>query len=53
MPAEERPGEVRVVDASAVAALLFGEPRADEVVDRLRGGALVAALDRAASPPGT
>ncbi len=42
MPAEERPTEVRVVDASAVAALLFGEPRADDVVDRLSGGELVA-----------
>ncbi len=42
MSAEERSVEVRVVDASAVAAFLFGEPRADEVADRLSGGELVA-----------
>ena len=33
---------VEVVDASALAALLFGEPEAGQVVDRLRSGRLVA-----------
>ncbi len=33
---------VKVVDASAVAALLFGEPEAEEVAARLRGCELVA-----------
>lgn len=33
---------VVVVDASALAALLFGEPAAAEVVSRLEGAALVA-----------
>lgn len=33
---------VKVVDASALAALLFGEPRAEEVASRLSGGKLVA-----------
>ena len=30
--------EVRVVDASALAALLFGEPEAESVAGRLQGG---------------
>jgi predicted nucleic acid-binding protein len=42
MPTKQPPSAVRVVDTSAVAALLFSEPRADEVVDRLSGGELVA-----------
>jgi predicted nucleic acid-binding protein len=33
---------VKIVDASALGALLFGEPAADTVADRLRGGRLVA-----------
>jgi predicted nucleic acid-binding protein len=33
---------VKVIDASALAALLFGEPEAERVVARLRGGRLVA-----------
>jgi predicted nucleic acid-binding protein len=33
---------VKVVDASALGALLFGEPAADIVAARLRGGRLVA-----------
>lgn len=33
---------VRTVDASALAALTFGEPRADEVASRLEGHRLVA-----------
>jgi predicted nucleic acid-binding protein len=33
---------VKVVDASALGALLFGEPAADTVAARLRGGRLVA-----------
>jgi predicted nucleic acid-binding protein len=33
---------VKVVDASAVAAVLFGEPEADEVAERLRDARLVA-----------
>ena len=33
---------VKVVDASALGALLFGEPAADTVATRLRGGQLVA-----------
>jgi len=33
---------VRVADASAVAALLFGEPRAGEVAEMLEGADLVA-----------
>jgi len=33
---------VRVVDASAVGALVFGEPGADRVVRELAGGSLVA-----------
>ena len=33
---------VRVVDASAFAAILFGEPEAEEVVARLQGSRLVA-----------
>ena len=33
---------VKVVDASALAALLFGEPEADAVADRLDGARLVA-----------
>jgi predicted nucleic acid-binding protein len=32
----------KVVDASAIAALVFGEPEAGEVAIRLRGGKLVA-----------
>lgn len=36
------PRPVTVVDASAIAALLFGEPKADEVAERLEGRALVA-----------
>jgi predicted nucleic acid-binding protein len=36
------PVEIRVVDASAVAALLFAEPRADEAADLIAGGFLVA-----------
>jgi len=31
----------KVIDASALAALLFGEPDADEVADRIRGSTLV------------
>lgn len=34
--------DVRVVDASALAALLFGEPEADSVAARLEGARLVA-----------
>jgi predicted nucleic acid-binding protein len=34
--------DVKVVDASAIAALLFGEPDADEVADRLGNARLVA-----------
>jgi len=33
---------VKVADASAVGALLFGEPAADTVAARLRGGRLIA-----------
>jgi predicted nucleic acid-binding protein len=33
---------VKVVDASALAAILFGESEQGEVVDRLRGAALIA-----------
>jgi predicted nucleic acid-binding protein len=33
---------VKVVDASAVAALLFGEPEADEIAERLQDSRLVA-----------
>ena len=33
---------VKVVDASALAALLFGEPEAEAIVERLDGGRLVA-----------
>lgn len=33
---------VRVVDASALAALLFGEPKGEQVAVRLSGGTLVA-----------
>lgn len=33
---------VKVVDASAIAALIFGEPEAAEIADRLRGCDLVA-----------
>ena len=33
---------VRVVDASAFAAILFGEPEAEEVVARLQGSRLAA-----------
>jgi len=33
---------VKVVDASAIAALLFGEPEAEAVVDRLRDAEMVA-----------
>ncbi len=33
---------VRVVDASALGALVFGEPRADEMAKALSGGTLVA-----------
>lgn|SRR6185312_6166442 len=33
---------VKVVDASAIAALLFGEPEADTVAERLAEGRLVA-----------
>jgi predicted nucleic acid-binding protein len=33
---------VKIVDASALGALLFGEPAADTVADRLRGSRLVA-----------
>jgi predicted nucleic acid-binding protein len=36
------PRPVTVVDASAIAALLFGEPEAEEVAHRLEGQALVA-----------
>lgn len=39
MPAE---GSVRVVDASALAAVLFAEPDGDEVADRLDTSTLVA-----------
>src|SRR5689334_10861641 len=35
---------VKVVDASALAALLFGEPEGDEVAARLGGARLVAPL---------
>lgn len=34
--------EITVVDASAIAALLFAEPRADEVADLIAGSFLVA-----------
>ena len=34
--------EVKVVDASALAALMFDEPEAESVADRLRGAALIA-----------
>ena len=33
---------IRVVDASALGALLFGEPQAEEVAERLSGAVLVA-----------
>jgi len=33
---------VRVVDASALGALLFGEPKAEEIAERLSGATLVA-----------
>lgn len=33
---------VEVIDASALAALLFGEPEAEKVADRLRSGRLAA-----------
>lgn len=36
------PDSLRVVDASALGALLFGEPRAEEVARRLGEGQLVA-----------
>ncbi len=36
------PRPVTVVDASAIAALLFGEPEAEDVARRLEGRALVA-----------
>ena len=36
------PRPVAVVDASAIAALLFGEPEAEDVARRLEGRALVA-----------
>jgi len=35
---------VKVVDASALAAVLFGEPEAETMVDRLQGYALAAPL---------
>lgn len=41
MPADGR-GWLRVVDASALGALLFDEPEADEVADRLAGAVLIA-----------
>lgn len=41
MPAEGR-SWARVVDASALGALLFGEPEADEVADRLTDAVLIA-----------
>lgn len=41
MPADPR-GWARVVDASAVAAILFAEPEADEVADRLADVVLIA-----------
>ena len=34
--------EVKVVDASAVAALLFGEPAAEDILQQLGEAALVA-----------
>lgn len=34
--------EVKVVDASALAAVMFGEPEAEEIAGRLRGAALIA-----------
>ncbi len=33
---------VRVVDASALGALLFGEPKAEEIAERLSGATLTA-----------
>ncbi len=36
------PADTVVVDASALAALLFGEPRGPEVADRLKGQVLFA-----------
>lgn len=41
MPADPR-GWARVVDASALGAVLFGEPEADEVAGRLEGAVLIA-----------
>lgn len=41
MPADSQ-GWARVVDASALGAILFGEPEADEVADRLGDGVLIA-----------
>lgn len=41
MPAEAR-AWARVVDASALGAVLFGEPEADEVAERLRDVLLIA-----------
>lgn len=41
MPADPR-GWARVVDASAVGAILFGEPEADEVAERLEDVVLIA-----------
>ena len=41
MPADGR-SWARVVDASALGALLFGEPEADEVADRLAHAVLIA-----------
>ena len=41
MPADAR-AWARVVDASALGAILFGEPQAEEVADRLEGVVLVA-----------
>lgn len=35
---------VKIVDASALAAVLFGEPEAETMVDRLQGYALVVPL---------
>lgn len=41
MPADAR-AWARVVDASALGAILFGEPESDEVAERLKGLLLVA-----------
>jgi predicted nucleic acid-binding protein len=40
--AATRPAELRLVDASALAALLFGEPEAGQVAERLQGHVLAA-----------